>query len=33
MAEVNLGNLYDFNKELMKQEKIIDPIIFNKQVK
>ena len=23
----------DFNKELMKQEKIIDPIIFNKQVK
>ena len=33
MAEVNLGNLYDFNKELMKQEKIIDPIIFNKKVK
>ena len=33
MAEVNLGNLYDFNKELMKKEKTIDPIIFNKQVK
>lgn len=33
MAEINLGNLYDFNKELMKKEKIIDPIIFNTKVK
>lgn len=33
MAEVNLGNLYDFNKELMKKEKTIDPIIFNTKVK
>lgn len=33
MAEINLGNLYDFNKELMKQEKTIDPIIFNTKVK
>lgn len=32
MAEINLGNLYDFNKELMKKEKIIDPIIFNTKV-
>lgn len=32
MAEVNLGTLYDFNKELMKKERIIDPILFNTQV-
>lgn len=29
MAEVNLGNLYDFNKEAMKNEKPLDPIQFN----
>ena len=29
MAEINLGNLYDFNKEAMKIEKPLDPIQFN----
>lgn len=29
MAEVNLGTLYDFNKEAMKNEKSLDPIQFN----
>lgn len=29
MAEVNLGTLYDFNKEAMKNEKPLDPIQFN----
>ena len=29
MADINLGNLYDFNKEAMKNEKPLDPIIFN----
>lgn len=29
MAEVNLGTLYDFNKEAMKNEKPLDPIMFN----
>lgn len=32
MAEVNLGNLYDFNKEAMKNEKPLDPIQFNTKV-
>ena len=32
MAEVNLGTLYDFNKELMKKERVIDPILFNTQI-
>ena len=32
MAEVNLGTLYDFNKELMKKERVIDPILFNTQM-
>ena len=29
MADINLGNLYDFNKEAMKNEKPLDPIMFN----
>lgn len=29
MAELNLGTLYDFNKEAMKNEKPLDPIQFN----
>lgn len=29
MAEVNLGTLYDFNKEAMKNEKPLDIIQFN----
>lgn len=29
MAEINLGNLYDFNKEAMKNEKPLDVIQFN----
>ena len=29
MAEINLGNLYDFNKEAMKNEKPLDFIQFN----
>lgn len=29
MAEINLGTLYDFNKEIMKNEKPLDPIMFN----
>ena len=29
MAEVNLGTLYDFNKEAMKKEKPLDAIQFN----
>lgn len=29
MAEVNLGTLYDFNKEAMKKEKSLDLIQFN----
>lgn len=29
MAEINLGNLYDFNKEAMKNEKPLDPVQFN----
>lgn len=32
MAEINLGTLYDFNKEAMKNEKPLDPIIFNRKV-
>lgn len=32
MAEINLGTLYDFNKEAMKNEKIIDPILFNQKL-
>lgn len=32
MAEVNLGTLYDFNKEAMKNEKPLDPIMFNIKV-
>ena len=31
MAELNLGTLYDFNKEAMKNEKPLDPIMFNKK--
>lgn len=33
MAELNLGTLYDFNKEAMKNEKPLDPIQFNVQTK
>lgn len=32
MAEVNLGTLYDFNKEAMKNEKPLDPIMLNAKV-
>lgn len=33
MAEINLGTLYDFNKEAMKNEKPLDPIQFNVKTK
>lgn len=33
MAEIELGNLYDINKELMKNEPVLDPILFNRKVK
>lgn len=33
MAELNLGTLYEFNKEVMKNEKPLDPIQFNAQTK
>ena len=33
MAELNLGTLYDFNKEAMKNEKPLDLIQFNVQTK
>lgn len=33
MAELDLGTLYDFNKEAMKNEKPLDPIQFNLKVK
>lgn len=33
MAEVNLGTLYDFNKEAMKNEKPLDPIMLNAKIK
>lgn len=29
MAEINLGNLYEFNKEAMKNENPLDPIELN----
>lgn len=29
MAEITLGNLYDFNKSAMSQMKVLDPIAFN----
>lgn len=29
MAEITLGNLYEFNKSAMSQMKILDPIAFN----
>lgn len=32
MAELDLGTLYDFNKEAMKNEKPLDPIQFNLKV-
>ena len=32
MAEINLGTIYDFNKELMKKERVIDSILFNTQI-
>jgi hypothetical protein len=32
MAEMNMGNLYDFNKNAMKQEKPIDVILANKRL-
>lgn len=31
MAELTLGTLYDFNKQAMAQEKVLDPIQFNKK--
>lgn len=33
MAELDLGTLYDFNKEAMKNEKPLDPIMFNTKTK
>ena len=32
MAEMNMGNLYDFNKNAIKQEKPIDAILANKRL-
>lgn len=32
MAELDLGTLYDFNKEAIKNEKPLDPIQFNLKV-
>lgn len=32
MAEIELGNLYDINKELMKNEPVLDPILFNRKI-
>lgn len=32
MAEIELGTLYDINKELMKNEPVLDPILFNKKI-
>ena len=32
MAEIELGNLYDINKELMKKEKSLDLIAFNTKI-
>lgn len=32
MAEISLGTLYDFNKAAMKNEKPLDPILFNKKI-
>lgn len=29
MAEINMGTLYDFNKQAMMNEKPLDPIAFN----
>ena len=33
MAELDLGTLYDFNKEAMKNEKPLDPIELHNKVK
>lgn len=33
MAELELGNLYDINKQLMEKEKPLDPILLNKKIK
>lgn len=33
MAEINLGTLYDFNKQAMTNEKPLDPILFNTKIK
>lgn len=32
MAEIDLGTLYDFNKEAMKNEKPLDAILLNKLI-
>ena len=32
MAELTLGNLYEFNKQAMKNEPPMDPIIFNTKI-
>jgi hypothetical protein len=32
MAEINLGTLYDINKELMKKEPVLDPIALSKKL-
>ena len=32
MAELTLGNLYEFNKQAMKNEPPMDPILFNTTV-
>ena len=31
MGEINLGTVYDINKNMMKYEKPLDPILFNKK--
>lgn len=32
MAEIELGTLYDMNKELMKNEPVLDPVLLNKKI-
>ena len=32
MSEINLGTVYDINKQAMKNEKPLDPILLNKKL-
>lgn len=32
MTEISLGNFYEINKELMKNEPVLDIILFNKKI-